>query len=349
MGTILIKNGRVWNGEEFFLADVLTNGKTIQAIEPHIEASADFVCDARGKTVSAGFVDIHTHLLVHPSDQFGTPADLGCLPFGVTAAADAGRSAGDPSVLDSFFVKNVVLVNAHYQNNHADFRKTERALELFGSRVVGIKTYFDTTQSEVESVEPLREVCDFAHARNLPVMVHSSYSPIPMAELLDTLQAGDILTHSFHGGIHNAAEDLFEGMKRAQARGVIIDAGFAGHVHTDFAVFKKALECGVIPDTLGTDITCRSAFVRGGRYGMTMCMSMARTLGMAEEDIFRAITRSPARALKKGDEWGMLAVGRCADIAVLDYTDEGFSLTDKAGNTVASKEGYRCVLTVANG
>ena len=349
MGRILIKNGRVWDGTRFFQADVLTNGKMIEAIAPQIKESADFTYNAEGKIVSAGLVDIHTHLLVHETDQFGTPADSSCFSFGVTAAADAGRSVGNPAILDSFAVKNVVFVNAHYQNNHADFRKTERALEQFGSRVVGIKTYFDTKQSEVSTAEPLAEVCAFAHTRNLPVMVHSSNSPISMAELLDVLQEGDILTHSFHGGVNNASEDDYRSMKNAQKRGVIIDIGFAGHIHTDFAVLGRAIDCGVVPDTIGTDITRFSAFTRGGSYCMTMCMSIARTLGMKEEDIFRAVTSAPAHALGKSDEWGSLAVGRCADIAVLDYTKEGFLLTDRAGNTVCSEQGYRCRLAIADG
>ena len=82
---------------------------------------------------------------------------------------------------------------------------------------------------------------------------------------------------------------------------------------------------------------------------MTMCMNIARHLGMSEADIFRAVTSSPAKALSKDAEWGYLKVGRCADIAVLEYADEGFDLTDKAGNHISSKDGYRCVLTVAFG
>jgi imidazolonepropionase-like amidohydrolase len=78
-------------------------------------------------------------------------------------------------------------------------------------------------------------------------------------------------------------------------------------------------------------------------------MSLAKTLGMREEDIFRAVTSAPAKALGKEREWGYLKVGGIADIAVLDYCDEGFALTDKAGNHVESPMGYRCVLTVADG
>ena len=38
---------------------------------------------------------------------------------------------------------------------------------------------------------------------------------------------------------------------------------------------------------------------------------------MCEEDILRAVTSAPAKALGKEDEWGYLEVGRTADIACL--------------------------------
>ena len=82
---------------------------------------------------------------------------------------------------------------------------------------------------------------------------------------------------------------------------------------------------------------------------MTMCMSIARHMGMSEVDIFKAVTVTPARVLGKEDAWGTLNVGGNADIAVFEYTGEGFSLTDKAGNHIEDKNGYRCVLTVADG
>ena len=44
-----------------------------------------------------------------------------------------------------------------------------------------------------------------------------------------------------------------------------------------------------------------------------------------------------------------LQTGRCADIVVLDETDEAFDMTDHMGNRVHSDIGYRCVLTVCDG
>lgn len=348
MAKILIKNGRVWDGEQFLYADVLTDEEKISKIEPGICENADFIYDAEGKIVSAGLVDAHVHMS-GINEEFGIHAELSSIPFGVTAAADACGACGDKALLDTFLLKNVVFVPVQFHNNNACFDSTEKMIEKYGEKVVGIKVYFDTQVSDIQDIKPLCEVVEFAKKKNLIIMVHSSNSPIPMQELFGKLRKGDILTHAYHGGKNNVSEDKYECIEEAKRRGIIIDAGFAGHVHTDFKVFKGAISCGAIPDIISTDITKLSAYTRGGRYGMTMCMNIAKTVGMREEDIFRAITSNPAKALGKEAEWGYLQVGRSADIAVFDYADEGFDLTDKAGNRICNTEGYRCVLTVANG
>lgn len=91
------------------------------------------------------------------------------------------------------------------------------------------------------------------------------------------------------------------------------------------------------------------AYTRGGRYGMTMCMSIARIAGMQEEDIIRAVTSHPAKVLGKEKEWGYLREGRAADIAVWEYGKEGYDLTDSAGNRMADEMGYRCFFTAVDG
>ena len=54
----------------------------------------------------------------------------------------------------------------------------------------------------------------------------------------------------------------------------------AGYTVED--VLRSAFAAGQYPDTISTDITKNSAYKRGGRYGLPMCMSMARAAGMAE-------------------------------------------------------------------
>ncbi len=348
MARILIKNGCVWDGEQFLYADVLTDGETISKIEPNISENAEFIFDATDKTVSVGLVDAHMHMR-GINKKFGIHAELSSIPFGVTAAADACGAYGDKALLDTFLLKNVVFVPAEFHNNRAFFDSVEKRIEAFSEKVVGIKVYFDTQVSDIQDIKPLCEVVEYAEKKNLRIMVHSSNSPISMGELLGTLRKGDILTHAYHGGENNVSEDGFECINAAKKRGVFIDAGLAGHVHTDFKVFRDAIRCGAIPDVISTDITKFSAYTRGGKYGMTMCMNIAKTLGMQEEDIFKAVTCNPAKVLGKENEWGYLKVGRCADISVFDYTDEGFDLTDKAGNRICNTQGWRCVLTVSDG
>lgn len=349
MARILIKNGKIWDGEKFFFADILTNGRIIAKIGENITDNADYVYDAKGKTVSAGLVDLHVHMKGISSKAFGIDPQMSSFPFGVTAVNDAGSTNGDRKLLDSFAVKNTVFVCVDIRDNHADFTVTEKLLQEYGDKAIGIKVYFDTTISEVRDITPLKEICEYANKKGLKVMVHCSHSPTPMSEVVKTLSSGDILTHIYHGGENPCTENEFEVFQIARQRGVVMDAGFAGHVHTDFSVLENAIGAGFLPDTISTDITRNSAYMRGGRYGMTMCMNIAKKVDMSEEDIFKAVTSAPAKVVCKDNEWGYLKEGRCADIAIFEFTDEGFDLTDHAGNRMTGTKGYRCVLTVADG
>ena len=344
---LLIKNGRIWDGERFYAADVLTDNKVVSAIAPSIAEKADFVFDATGMTVSAGLVDIHMHMQGISGDEYAIEVHSACYPFGVTAACDAGARKGSYGLLGSFGVKNAVFADSVIKNDALDEVATSRNLALYGNKAIGIKLFYDENGGKLYSLKPLLEVCAYARSRNLKVMVHCNHSPTSMLSIVEVLAPGDILSHVFHGGKNGCMEEDCAAFRLARKKGVILDAAFAGHVHTDFQVLRKALAAGFYPDTISTDITKNSAFKRGGRYGMTMCMSMARTAGMAEEDILRAVTTAAAKAL--GQPWGRLQVDSAADIAVLEYTNEAFCLTDKAGNILENTEGYRCCLTVADG
>lgn len=348
MSKLLIKNGRVWDGSKFLFADILTDNKRVVKIAPDITEDAEFVYDAEGKLVSAGLVDLHTHIKGISCEAFGIPIEAACFPFGVTAAADASAGSGSKEMLDGMGVKTKVFVCPDIKDNNADFSETEEHISRYGDRVVGLKTFFDARAFEVSDITTVKQICDYAHKRGLIVMVHSIGTPVPMKELLETLGKGDIITHTYHGTEHNAAVDNFESVKAAAKRGVIIDLGLAGHINTDFAILKKGIESGAAPEVISSDITRASAFKRGGRYGMTMCMSICRYLGMSEEEIFKAVTSAPAAALGMQNEWGILKEGGIADIAIFDYTNEPFDLTDFNGTRINCDMGYRAVMTISD-
>lgn len=344
---LLIKNGRVWNGERFLFADVLTEDKTILAITPAIGEKANFVFDAAGMTVAPGLMDIHMHMGGISGDNYAIEVHSACYPFGVTAACDAGARKGSRALLDSFGVKNRVFADSVIKNNALDQVATSKNIALFGEKAIGIKLFYDEEGGKLQDLKPLREVCAYARRRGLKVMVHCNHSPTSMLSIVETLAPGDVLSHVYHGGKNNCTEDGFAALKVAREKGVVLDAAFAGHVHTDFEVLRRAFAAGQFPDTISTDITKNSAYKRGGRYGQTMCMSMARTAGMQEEAVFKAVTAAPAEAA--GLPAGRLWEGGTADLCVLEYTREPFCLTDKAGNILQNQQGYRCRLTVSDG
>ena len=346
---ILIQNGLVFDGAKFIEADILTEDAVILKIAPNIQAEANYTYDARGQLIAPGLVDAHVHLSGPEADLYGIHPELCAIPFWVTAVADAGGACASKALVDTYLLKSVTFVKVPIRDNQPHFEWTEDKLKQYGGHAIGLKAYFDTATRNVTDAKPLAQICDYAREKGLKVMVHCTNSPVPMGEFLECLAPGDIVTHAFHGGVHTAAEDSYQALLAAQKRGIIVDTGFAGYVHTDFAVFRGAIQKGLIPNCISTDITRNSIYKRGGRYGLTMAMSMAQTAGMTREQVLQAVTVNPARALGKEGVWGVLREGGCADLCALEYGDHGYSLTDRNGNTLADEKGYRCKLCLANG
>ena len=347
MTEIIIKNGRIWDGTHFFPGNLLIENGKIAGMGD-VDGAAEYTIDAFGAIVSPGLVDIHTHFRGISIDEFGMQAELGCIPFGVTAAAECGAEFGGEAALQGLSVRTVAFVPAIIRGNRFQASETEKRLSLFGSRLMGLKVYFDTTMTDLSDIRPLRECCAYAREKGLKMCVHSSHSPTPMSAIAEALSSGDILTHCYHGGVHSAAEEDFRALRLAREKGIVIDSGHAGHVHTDFALLRQALAQGFGPDTISTDLTRLSAYRRGGRYGMTLCMSYFRTLGWPEEEIFRSVTGRAARALNR-PEWGNLTVGGPADVVIFDTQGGSYCATDAAGNVLRDDSSYRCRLTIMNG
>ena len=90
--TLLIQNGRFFDGTDFSQRDVLVRDGVVEQIAAEISVKADRVFDASGMTVLPGLVDVHMHMAGHSSPDWSVDPERGCFPFGVTAAADASAS-----------------------------------------------------------------------------------------------------------------------------------------------------------------------------------------------------------------------------------------------------------------
>ena len=345
LGTLLIKNGRVFDGLRFIEGDLLIRDGILAAIGK-VPVSADRVFDAAGMTVLPGLVDVHLHMQGVSSPAWWIDPAVGCHRFGVTAAADASASRGDRPLLDTFPVENGVFVIVGTKEP-VDFTIAQERLDRYGDRVLGIKVIYDQKANPaLEDEKILERICAFARRRQLPVLVHVANSPVSLERIFRCLSAGDIATHVFCGGTFNAALDDFACLKNAQARGIYLDSCICGGEHVDLTLYAEAIRAGVYPDLMGTDLAQEIAS-RSGGYGLTVCMTLARVLGMPEEHIFRAVTGNAGKALNR--PWGLLREGKPADLAVLEWTDAPMELSDRRGNQVTSKESYRCRLTVKAG
>ena len=204
---VLIKNGRIWDGEKFFFGDILTDDSKILKIAEHIDAEARFTFDVAGKIVSAGLVDIHVHMRGISSDNYGISTDLSCIPFGVTTACDGGGLQGDEALLTSFTVKSMTFASAVIENNNLNVAATEARFRDYGSRALGLKLFFDTSSKHIVDITPLQQVCDLATKLGCKVLVHCAHSPTTMEDVVRTLRPGDILTHIYHGNENICADN----------------------------------------------------------------------------------------------------------------------------------------------
>jgi len=346
---ILIKNGTLFDGYKFCgKKDVYISDGKIENISDEVNKQADIVFDATGKIVLPGMIDIHTHIFGISDNGIGAPADSSCFPFGVTAAGDGCSEFGFTDVLNAIKTKVFVFVPIWVKNGTPDFKTAENLIEKFSDRVVGIKAYFDVSVSKETTIHTLKEICEFAKVKNLIVMVHCSNSVTPMADIINVLSKGDILTHIYHGGKNTCLDDNCSAFALAKEKEVILDTGFAGHIHVDFDVFEKAMSNGLFPDTISTDLTNLSTYYRGGNYGLALCMSLCRKYGMQEEEVLKAVTSNAAKALGK-KELGLINVGGNADITLINFEELPFDFTPLTENGAKGDKQYRCYLTISDG
>ncbi len=72
-------------------------------------------------------------------------------------------------------------------------------------------------------------------------------------------------------------------------------------------------------------------------FSLTQAMSSMMALGLPLEQVVPMVTSHPAQMLGRADEIGSLAVGRVADVSVLDDLRGRFALRDNDGNTVVAE------------
>lgn len=90
---LMIKNGRIYDpGQKLdFIGDIAVHKGKIVDMGPDLPMEPERTVNAKGFYVVPGLIDVHTHIN-WLGNYIGMPADLACIPMGVTATIDAGSS-----------------------------------------------------------------------------------------------------------------------------------------------------------------------------------------------------------------------------------------------------------------
>jgi dihydroorotase len=338
--------------------DVAISGGRIAAVEANIAGDATETIDARGKYVTPGLIDIHTH-----AGRGGAPI---ALSDGVTAWVDAGSFGADgidQAVANAASLPNLgrFLINIAragvapggelHDLSHADVGLARGAIGRHRDFIVGVKARLSNNVAGTNDLEALRRAQAAAEPFGLPVMIHVGQNFSPMRAILALLKRGDIVTHMYAPPPNSILDDqgrLFPEVTAARRRGVIFDFGNGGGGHFNWDMVERATRQGFWPDTLSTDWNAMSRS-NPGVVDFANVMSKFLMFGMPLSQVIACATVNAARAFEAFNDRGTLNIGAPADVAVLELRDGTFEFIDNYNNKRNGTQRLFPVATVLGG
>lgn len=345
MTTHLVRAGRVvcpLSGVDA-PGQVVVRGSRIEAVETGADCSTKAgheLLDFPDGILLPGLIDLHAHPAVANS-VFGVPPDEHMLTQGVTTVMSQGDAGADN--VDDYIVRTVCSSRARvllainlsrigestergcFENpDDADVSACVDAVARHPEvvRAVSVNASHHACGS-TEPREMLRRGLLVAEETKLPLL-YGMRRPEdwPLAEQLELLRPGDIVTYCFRREPHCIVENgrVLDCVQEARRRGVLFDVGH-GTASFSFEVAEAAIHDGFLPDTISTDMQARHLQARhlqlSPRHSLSLVMSKLLAAGMAETDVFRAVTATPARLLGLAGPVGCLQAGASADLVVL--------------------------------
>jgi dihydroorotase len=326
--------------------------------------------DAAGRLTTPGLVDLHTHYGPLISG-IGLPSDE-LVPI---TATTTGVSAGDAGANTFGALKHWVIGQSrtrlyafvHISSiglagglapgemlniDYADVERCAKTLAENPDTVLGVKVRITDNVVGANGVEPLRRAIRAAEmaGKSFRVMCHIGAAPGNLADVLDLLRPGDILTHAYSGAGNNVVQNgqLIPAARAAKQRGVVFDVGHGGGSF-DFTVCEPAMMQGAHVDTISSDVHAVSINTPGYPT-LPWVMSKFLALGLSLEEVVTRATLEPAKIIGRVPGLGTLQVGAPADLAIFDYADgPPVEFVDTRNNKRAGTKKLVPVLTVKGG
>ena len=373
MTDLLLRRGRVYDPAQGIVdrpLDVAVSCGRIAEVAEDIDPSGfGSVVDLDGMIVTPGLIDIHCHIY-HGVNATGVHPDVAGVGSGVTTVVDGGSAGhanfgGFPAYVAPS-AKTRVMCMVHIAANglsrmpelrsmdDIDVEQTAKVVRDNRPLTQGVKIRAIGPLVPTEGIEIVRLAKRAATESESRLMVHIGElyhdGPTLTQSLLPLLEAGDILTHSFTpnpGRILDEDGKVLGEVWEARDRGVVLDTAF-GRFNFGFDVARRALDQGLKPDTVATDMTLpgRAESV----FSMTEMMTRFLALGMSLADVIAMATANPARALGMEDSLGSLEAGREADISVLEGVVTGrWEVSDVRGEKLSTDLALKPALTVRAG
>jgi dihydroorotase len=351
---LILRGGRVIDPSQGVdeVMDVGFAGGKVAKIGINLPAqSGTDVREVSGRLVTAGLIDLHTHVY-WGGTSLGIDAEDFCRKSGVTTCIDTG-SAGPGNfagfrkhVIERSAVRILAYLHVSFAGIYA-FSKTvmvgeSEELRLLAPAdavavaeanrdvIIGIKVRVGLHASGRSGTAPLDIALQAANQTGLPLMCHIDAPPPSYEEVLERLRPGDVLTHAFRP-FPNAPVDpqgrVKDGVLRARARGVRFDIGH-GKGSFAFKTARAMLANGFLPDTISSDI--HALCIDGPAYDQVTTLSKFLCMGMPLNDVIAATTANAAMALRR-PELGTLKPGSVGDATILSIKEGAFDYVDVVG------------------
>ena len=368
---LLIAGGHVIDPAQNLSAerDVAIAGGRIARVAANIPANqARQVFDAKGKIVTPGLIDLHTHVYQY-AINLSVDSDVVGFQSGVTTVLDCGSSGAGTFagfrkyVIDRASTRIYALLNIstiglvvtneiYLDPRMIDARAAIRTIEANRDRLMGVKVRVNGKHSDLQhDIEVLKTAREVADATGTRIMMHWSVEP----DLLAILKAGDILAHPFNPPSQNSSnlfgadgsqsERVLPQILELKQRGIWTD-GQLGTTHHSWEISEKATKQGWFPDSISTDI---GRTPDGAPASVLVPMSEFLHLGMPIEQVIAGVTATPARMLNAPEKIGTLEPGVTADVAVLELKDGPFEFNDGSRQMRTLKRQFAAAATVKGG